>query len=359
MMIFQQQLAPLSPPPRVMTAILLFLAVIFGISLSCVVVDAFQQQRQQLQYHHLSFDYCTNNRYGDRMKIKASNCYGIPRNHHRRRSVTTGFFSQSTSSSEETRTSKPKRSGDFFKDNEQAINDFCIGTNEFWKKLVIKPVRDYVEIQIQQPQEGQPYQTLDIFEKLIAPPQLPGISRPVWFTILGSVPTALGWYGYYKFSVEEELYQYELQQGKPVTGCGGYGTLFPFVYGVIVGFPLSLLPIDGSGIILEAAAFWILIGQVNLYRRVNELCLEQLSSEEGEGAEGKGDGELSKQLNNDEPPLHAWWALLPPPLGERDSAFFVFCLLHFLFAVCCIFHLLSADFSFTVCCIFNLLSADC
>ena len=318
MMVFQQQRAPLRPPPRVAIAVrLLFVAFIFP----SVVVDAFQQQQLQhhQRHHHLSFDYCTNNRYGDRMKITPSNCYGIPRNHHRRRSVTTVFFSQSTSSREETRTSKPKRSGDFFKDNEQAINDFCIGTNEFWKKLVIKPVRDYVEIQIQQPQEGQPYQTLDIFEKLIAPPQLPGISRPVWFTILGSVPTALGWYGYYKFSVEEELYQYELQQGKPVTGCGGYGTLFPFVYGVIVGFPLSLLPIDGSGIILEAAAFWILIGQVNLYRRVNELCLEQLSSE-GEGAEGGDGGELSKQLNNGEPPLHSYWAVLPPPLGTEDSS---------------------------------------
>src|SRR5210317_1464513 len=25
------------------------------------------------------------------------------------------------------------------------ISDFCIGTNTFWKKLVIKPVRDYVD----------------------------------------------------------------------------------------------------------------------------------------------------------------------------------------------------------------------
>lgn len=187
--------------------------------------------------------------------------------------------------------------GDFWKENEEAINDFCIGTNEFWKKLVIKPVREYVEI--------QPAGTAgsDVLSKLTAPPEIPGIPRPVWFTILGSVPTALGWYGYYKFSVEEELYQYELQNGKPVTGAGGYGTLFPFVFGVIVGFPLSFLPLPGSDLILQSAAFWILLGQVNLYRRVNELCLEKdLPS-----------NELFEKLKG-EPPLHAWWALLPPPL---------------------------------------------
>lgn len=188
-----------------------------------------------------------------------------------------------------------EKSGDFFKDNEKAINDFCIGTNEFWKGLVIQPVREYVEC--------RPAGTAgpDVWSKLTAPPEVPGIPRPVWFTILGSVPTALGWYGYYKFSVEEELYQYELKNGKPVSGAGGYGTLFPFVYGVIIGFPLSFLPLPGSDLILESAALWILLGQVNLYRRVNELCTEDPA------------GELAEKLNGEEP-LYAWWALLPPPL---------------------------------------------
>jgi hypothetical protein len=191
--------------------------------------------------------------------------------------------------------STDKETGDFFKDNEKAINDFCIGTNEFWKGLVIEPVRNYVEI--------QPAGTAgsDVISKLTAPPEVPGIPRPVWFTILGSVPTALGWYGYYKFSVEEELYQYELQNGKPVSGAGGWGTLFPFVYGIIIGFPLSFFPIPGSDLILQSAALWILLGQVNLYRRVNELCTDESTSE------------LSDKLNG-EPPLYAWWALLPPPL---------------------------------------------
>uniref|UniRef100_A0A7S1FLV1 Uncharacterized protein n=1 Tax=Corethron hystrix TaxID=216773 RepID=A0A7S1FLV1_9STRA len=186
----------------------------------------------------------------------------------------------------------PPRNHDIFQlsavsdDNSENISAFCKGTNNFWKKLVISPVRNYVEV--------RPAGTADkdIFSKLIAPPEVPGLPRPVWFTILGSVPTALGWYGYYKFSVEEELFQHELQTTGKVSGCGGYGTLFPFVYGIIVGFPLSLLHVPGGETIVNTAALWILLGQVNLYRRVNEIVQE-------------GGGES---------PLHEWWALLPPPL---------------------------------------------
>ncbi len=98
--------------------------------------------------------------------------------------------------------------------------------------------------------------------------------------------------------MEEELYQYELQNGEKVTGCGGYGTLFPFVYGIIIGFPLQLLHIPGGETLVDAAGLWILLGQVNLYRRVNELC-DEMKEELGLG---------------DEPPLYTWWALLPPPL---------------------------------------------
>ncbi len=195
--------------------------------------------------------------------------------------------------------------------SEEDISNFCKGTNEFWKGLVIEPVKNYVEIR-----EGGSDSPTDIFSKLVAPPEVPGLSRPVWFTILGSVPTALGWYGYYKFSVEEELYQHELQTNPNghVSGCGGYGTLFPFVYGVIVGFPLSLLGVPGGESILQLAGFWILAGQVNLYRRVNELCFEdeKIRDELLSGLTLPGD---DQDNNSDvEPPLYAWWALLPPPL---------------------------------------------
>jgi len=182
--------------------------------------------------------------------------------------------------------------------NEQLISDFCQGTNEFWETLVIPPVKNYVQFRASRTPAGS-----DPISKLTAPPELPGIPRPVWLTILGSVPTGLVWYGYYKFSVEEELYQYELQNGKRITGCGGYGTLLPFVFGVIIGFPLSLVGFPGGETLLQASGLWILLGQVNLYRRVNELCLEM------------GGDEITSGSNNDpEPPLYSWWAILPPPL---------------------------------------------
>lgn len=179
--------------------------------------------------------------------------------------------------------------------DEDLVSDFCQGTNEFWKNLVIEPVRNYVEI--------QPSGSSDLstpLAKLTAPPEVPGISRPVWLTIAGSVPTGLVWYGYYKFSVEEELYHYEMQTEGKVTGCGGYGTLFPFVFAVIIGFPASLLHVPGGELLLEAAGAWILLGQINLYRRVNELCME--------------DESIQKELGLENPPLHPWWAILPPPL---------------------------------------------
>ena len=201
--------------------------------------------------------------------------------------------------------------------SEDDISNFCKGTNAFWKGLVIEPVRNYVEIRPAGTTTG------DIFSKLISPPEVPGIPRPVWFTILGSVPTGLGWYGYYKFSVEEELFQHELQTNKDghVSGCGGYGTLFPFVYAIILGFPLNLLHKPGGELILQSAGIWILAGQVNLYRRVNELCFEDESIRNeilGGGGSLRGNKEDDDKDSNDDqslqPPLHAWWALLPPPL---------------------------------------------
>jgi len=181
--------------------------------------------------------------------------------------------------------------------SEDAISHFCQGTNEFWKNLVIEPVRNYVEIQ---PAESTVTATSDALTKLTAPPERPGIPRPVWLTILGSVPTGLIWYGYYKFSVEEELYQYEMQETGKVSGAGGYGTLFPFVYAILIGFPLTLLHIPGGELLIEAAGAWILLGQVNLYKRVNELCMEE--------------EDIKAELGLTDPPLYEWWALLPPPL---------------------------------------------
>ena len=229
--------------------------------------------------------------------------------------TTTLYNSNQNEEEEEKKKSAVSLSSIFSEDD---ISNFCKGTNAFWKGLVIEPVRNYVEIRPAGTTTG------DIFSKLISPPEVPGIPRPVWFTILGSVPTGLGWYGYYKFSVEEELFQHELQTNKDghVSGCGGYGTLFPFVYAIIIGFPLSLLHIPGGELILQSAGIWILAGQVNLYRRVNELCFEDESIRNeilgGGGGSLSGNKEDDDKDSNDDqplqPPLHAWWALLPPPL---------------------------------------------
>ncbi|KAL9183668.1 hypothetical protein ACHAXT_004524 [Thalassiosira profunda] len=181
--------------------------------------------------------------------------------------------------------------------SDDLISDFCKGTNEFWRNLVIEPVRNYVDVQ---PAESTVTATSDALTKLTSPPETPGIPRPVWLTILGSVPTGLVWYGYYKFSVEEELYQYELQQTGKVSGCGGYGTLFPFVYGFLIGFPMTLLQIPGGETLIQAAGAWILLGQINLYKRVNELLMEE--------------DDVKAELGLTEPPLYEWWAVLPPPL---------------------------------------------
>ena len=173
----------------------------------------------------------------------------------------------------------PPRKGDY-------IDIFCRGTNALMKSAVLPSLRSKVEMKpAGSAGEG-------VVDRLLAAPEFPGMSRPLWLVMAGSVPTFLGWYGYYKFSVEEELFQDELALDGRVTGCGGYGTLFPFVFlGLIGAFLRFGLSIDEGEYVMEAGGAWILAGQVNLYRRINQLYEK----------EGK------------ERPLHAWWALLPPP----------------------------------------------
>ena len=76
-------------------------------------------------------------------------------------------------------------------EKEDAVSQFCVGTNTFFKSWVIKPVRDFSELV---PAKGG----LNFLEKITSPPQSPGLPRPVTLTIAASVPTALVWYGWYK-----------------------------------------------------------------------------------------------------------------------------------------------------------------
>ena len=170
---------------------------------------------------------------------------------------------------------------------QKPVDKFCRGTNELMRATVFPNIRDTVDIR---PAASATEQRTYI-QKALSPPELPGISRPTSMVILASVPTALIWYGFYKFSVEEELYHQELESDGFVSGCGGYGTLFPFVWSILIGGAGTLAHLPGSAAIIEFGALWILVGQVNLYRRVNELCEESCG----------------------EQPLYAWWALLPPP----------------------------------------------
>ena len=171
------------------------------------------------------------------------------------------------------------------------VSDALIKTNEFFRAATISPVRNFLTIPTDPP---PPSSSLAPLEAALSPPTLPPIPRPTWLTISMSVPTGLLWYGYYKFSVEEELFQMELRETGRVSGAGGYGTLVGFSYAVIFGGIFSLLPLtEGFGeLILRGAGILLLASQVNLYVRVNELC-EEVGMER---------------------PLHPWWALLPPPL---------------------------------------------
>eukprot|EP00931_Biecheleriopsis_adriatica_P073318 TRINITY_DN47626_c0_g1_i1.p1 TRINITY_DN47626_c0_g1~~TRINITY_DN47626_c0_g1_i1.p1 ORF type:complete len:350 (-),score=68.77 TRINITY_DN47626_c0_g1_i1:421-1470(-) len=178
----------------------------------------------------------------------------------------------------------PPRDGDY-------LDMFCRGANGLFEQLVLPQIRERVQLQ----RAGTAPK--DALGKLTAAPEVPGISRPLWLVMLGSIPTALGWYGYYKFSVEEELFQEELRSKGRATGCGGYGTLFPFVFSLLLGFALCLLGFEETGsLFIGAGSLWILLGQINLYRRVNEIIASQPS------------------VNGGEPVLWEWWALLPPPI---------------------------------------------
>jgi hypothetical protein len=103
---------------------------------------------------------------------------------------------------------------------------------------------------------------------------------------LASLPTGIVWYGYYKFAVEEELLNMELAAGKEPRGFGGYGTLGPFTYGLILGPIAAILHLPGGINWATAGIVFIYYTQFLLYDRVNELYRE-------EGLE--------------EPPLTVWW----------------------------------------------------
>jgi hypothetical protein len=81
--------------------------------------------------------------------------------------------------------------------------------------------------------------------------------------------------------------QYDIQQGKVPRGFGGYGTLGPFVYGILLGPIAYILDIPGGMNWSNVGIIFIYYTQFLLYDRVNELYRTKILQE----------------------PLQLWWTL--------------------------------------------------
>ncbi|CAJ1942732.1 unnamed protein product [Cylindrotheca closterium] len=156
--------------------------------------------------------------------------------------------------------------------------------NEFFKKAVPAPFRQSISIFYEKDDELDPEDFITI---ITAAPSSPGFPRPLWAVLMASIPTGLFWYAYYKFAVEEELLQTEIKQGKEPRGLGGYGTLGPFTYGLLLGPIAEILDTPGGMQWSLLSGVYLFCSQVLLYERVNDLYHE----------EGR------------ERPLQAWWSL--------------------------------------------------
>jgi hypothetical protein len=167
---------------------------------------------------------------------------------------------------------------------QKASEYFQVQLNEFFKKPVPPILKEAYSVFIET--EDTKLDD-DIVTILTAAPGSPGVPRPIWLVVLASLPTGLLWYGYYKFAVEEELLHIELEAGKEPRGFGGYGSLGPFSYGMLLGPVAALLHWPGGLNWAIIGVVFIYYTQFLLYDRVNELY-------EDEGHET---------------PLQIWWCL--------------------------------------------------
>jgi hypothetical protein len=170
-----------------------------------------------------------------------------------------------------------------------------VDLNKFFKDPVPQSIAQTVEVSSQAAQrvidgDGS---SVSVVDYITAPPGSPGVPRPLWLVVLASIPTGLLWYGYYKFAVEEELLQIELDQGKGPRGFGGYGTLGPFTYLMAFGALGQVLHIPGASLLTVMGIVFIYYTQFLLYGRVNELYREEKDLVGGPGPE----------------PLQVWWCL--------------------------------------------------
>lgn len=113
-----------------------------------------------------------------------------------------------------------------------------------------------------------------------------GKPRPLWQVILLSGITFLGYYGYYKWVIQDELKAYE---GK---GWSGAVSLLPFGLGLAVPQALRIFDPDVPGWFgwfSLLGIVWIYVVQFKLYRTINRLYREAGQKE----------------------PLTVWWLFMP------------------------------------------------
>jgi len=164
-----------------------------------------------------------------------------------------------------------------------------IGLNNYFKEPVPPFIKDTVAIVKVNDDEKDKFGAIT---QIMSPPQYPGVPRPLWAVIASSIPTGLVWYGYYKFCIEEELMELELEKGIEPRGFGGFGTLGPFTYGLLLGPIAEIFHLPGGINWSALGIIFIYYTQFTLYDRVNELYTQM---------------EKSKGIENDNVPLTIWW----------------------------------------------------
>ena len=185
-------------------------------------------------------------------------------------------------------------------------DSFHVKLNEFFKAPVPAPFKK--GFSIFEETKDDKLDTDDFVTLLTAAPGSPAVPKPLYMVLMASLPTGLLWYGYYKFVVEEELLQMELESGKEPRGFGGYGTLGPFTYGILLGPMASLLHVPGGNYWSALGVIFIYYTQFLLYDRVNRLYQEDedyTKSFSSESALDSNDNPGSKPPA----PLQVWWCL--------------------------------------------------
>lgn len=123
----------------------------------------------------------------------------------------------------------------------EADISFNVKLNDFFRDPLPEQVTEKVAISSTAANDAN-----NVVSTILSPPGSPGVPRPLSTVIVASIPTGLVWYGYYKFCIEEELFDIEVKAGKEPKGYGGYGTLGPFTYGLMLGPLAEVLNLPGG-----------------------------------------------------------------------------------------------------------------